>query len=274
MTTTRTLFRREYQAGARGTAESVLESEVIRLGTDGQLANAVAGRPYTLNYRIRNTGWTNSGDVRAGLGLTGVGRVMRARRDGVDLPIHPSFGGVTLPLGSIAASGSAELEVTLEGLVDPVFTTVLTPHGGLRDLALAVQRNVGVRADADLDGMADDWERAVGLDPANPADALLDPDGDGYSNRAEFDAGTAPGDTTSHPRIEWMDLGAGGVRLRVSTRPDMDYVLERSVILPADASGWTPVERCRGTGGVLEFGTMPPDGGESFFLRLRPVPLW
>ena len=274
MATAGTLFRREFQAGGRGTAESVLETEIIRLGTDGQLASAVAGRPYTLTYRIRNTGWTNSGDVRAGLGLTGVGNVIRARRDGIDLPINPSIGGVTLPLGSIAAGGSTDLEVTLDRLADAVFTTALTPHGGPRDLAPALQRNIGVRADSDLDGMADDWERLRGLDPLNPADAFLDGDGDGYSNRAEFDAGTTPGDTTSHPRIEWMELGSEGVRLRVASRPEMDYVLERSVNLPAVESGWTPMERRRGTGGLLEFMTMPPEGAESLFYRLRPVPLW
>ncbi len=268
------LFHREYQAGARGTAESVLETEIIRLGTDGQLASAVAGRPYTLTYRIRNTGWTNSGDVRAGLGLSGVGNVIRARRDGIDLPINPAIGGVTLPLGSIAAGGSTELEVTLDRLADAVFTTALTPHGGPRDRAPGVQRNIGVRVDSDLDGMADDWERLMGLDPLNPADAFLDGDGDGYSNRAEFDAGTAPGDTMSHPRIEWLELGSEGVRLRVASRPEMDYVLERSLNLPAVESGWTPMERRRGTGGLLEFMTMPPEGAESLFYRLRPMPLW
>ncbi len=238
------------------------------------MASAVAGRPYTLAYRIRNTGWTNSGEVRAGLGLTGVGNVIRARRDGIDLPISPAIGGATLLLGSIAAGGSTDLEVTLDRLADPVLTTVLTPHGGPRDLAPALQRNIGVRSDNDLDGMADDWERAVGLDPTSPSDALLDGDGDGYSNRAEFDAGTGPLDTTSHPRIEWMELGSEGVRVRVSTRLDLDYVLERSTTLPTVEDGWTPVQRIPGTGGVLEFSTKPPEGTESLFLRLRPVPLW
>lgn len=267
-------FHRQFWAGARGTAESVIGTELIRLGSDGQLASAVAGRPYTLAYRIRNTGWTNSGEVRAGLGLTGAGTVIRARRDGIDLPINPAVGGVSLPLGSIAVGASTELEVTLDRLADPVLATVLTPHGGPRDLAPALQRNVGVRADGDLDGMADDWERAMGLDPSSPSDALLDGDGDRYSNKAEFDAGTIPGDTTSHPRIEWMELGAEGVRLRVSSRPDLDYVLERSTTLPTVEAGWTLVQRIPGTGGVMEFRTMPPDGAENLFYRLRPVPVW
>jgi len=45
-------------------------------------------------------------------------------------------------------------------------------------------------ADLDFDDMADDWELANGLDPSDPADGLLDPDGDGLNNAGEFAAGT------------------------------------------------------------------------------------
>lgn len=40
--------------------------------------------------------------------------------------------------------------------------------------------------DGDRDGMPDDWERAHQLDPADPADASRDRDGDGYTNVEEF----------------------------------------------------------------------------------------
>ncbi len=56
---------------------------------------------------------------------------------------------------------------------------------------------VTVLADADKDGMADAWESTHGLDPTNPADALLDPDGDGVINRDEYLAGTDPHDPAS-----------------------------------------------------------------------------
>jgi len=46
--------------------------------------------------------------------------------------------------------------------------------------------------DVDEDRMADDWESAYGLNPANPSDAGLDPDGDGYTNLQEFQNGTDP----------------------------------------------------------------------------------
>src|SRR4029079_18054239 len=36
----------------------------------------------------------------------------------------------------------------------------------------------GVDRDVDRDGMADDWEQTYHLNPADPSDAALDPDGD------------------------------------------------------------------------------------------------
>jgi Zn-dependent metalloprotease/streptogramin lyase len=46
--------------------------------------------------------------------------------------------------------------------------------------------------DLDQDGMDDDWELFYGLDPADPADALLDGDGDGLTNLDEYLADTDP----------------------------------------------------------------------------------
>ena len=40
--------------------------------------------------------------------------------------------------------------------------------------------------------MPDAWEEANGLDPENAADAEGDPDNDGLSNLAEFEAGLNP----------------------------------------------------------------------------------
>jgi hypothetical protein len=41
-------------------------------------------------------------------------------------------------------------------------------------------------ADADLDGIADDWESSHGLDPADATDNIADRDGDGYTNIEEY----------------------------------------------------------------------------------------
>jgi len=46
--------------------------------------------------------------------------------------------------------------------------------------------------DDDNDGLPDAWETANGLDPLDAADAGLDPDGDGFSNRDEYRFNTDP----------------------------------------------------------------------------------
>ena len=49
-----------------------------------------------------------------------------------------------------------------------------------------------IEVDADQDGIADDWERRNGLDPADPADAWRDYDYDRIINRIEFERNTVP----------------------------------------------------------------------------------
>ena len=58
--------------------------------------------------------------------------------------------------------------------------------------SLAGLSSAGAEPDSDGDGLPDNWEIEAGLDPNNPADALLDLDGDGASNLLEYALGGDP----------------------------------------------------------------------------------
>jgi hypothetical protein len=88
-------------------------------------------------------------------------------------------------------------------------------------------------SDADGDGLPGDWESANGLSDDDPNDALLDLDGDGQSNAAEFLAGTDPRNGSSFFRIqaaEWSGDGTlllrwnsvAGRSYRISYSPDLE----------------------------------------------------
>jgi hypothetical protein len=66
--------------------------------------------------------------------------------------------------------------------------------------------------DTDGDGLPDWWEQLYGLDPANGADALVDADGDGWSNLKEFQLSTDPQTANRAPVLQdsLLVVTAGG----------------------------------------------------------------
>jgi len=74
---------------------------------------------------------------------------------------------------------------------------------------LVLSRIPPAATDSDRDGLPDTWETAHGLDPFNGADAGRNPDGDAYSHRDEFRAGTAPL-TWNLPASAYASLGVAG----------------------------------------------------------------
>lgn len=85
----------------------------------------------------------------------------------------------------------------------------------------------GDNCDSDDDGdlMDDDWELSYGLNPANPADAETDLDGDGSNNRQEFFAGTNP-------------LIADGTNPAYENSEDIPFLPLWALILLAGGMGW------------------------------------
>jgi len=87
-----------------------------------------------------------------------------------------------------------------------VTLTVVDEAGNVNStsISVVVQRDTDgdllanhIDADDDNDGMSDDWEIIHGLDPLDPSDAPLDPDGDGFTNLTEYQIDSDPKGYTS-----------------------------------------------------------------------------
>ena len=108
-----------------------------------------------------------------------------------------------------------------------------------KDGLTAVARwKVSLTADADADGMTDQWESDRGLDPLT-ADATLDPDGDGMTNLMEFALDTNPQSATPAGRIQ-LTVENGYATLTIDRNPaasGLIFTPERSTDLATWQSG-------------------------------------
>ena len=114
-------------------------------------------------------------------------------------------------------SGISLLLKSAKSLNDPLIMEILfTPSGGaprvIGEFYISVKSGADIQVvsadkfrlfvegaktrgplyDSDKDGIPDLWELTYGLNPNNPADALLDGDDDGLTNKEEYQAGTNP----------------------------------------------------------------------------------
>jgi hypothetical protein len=131
----------------------------------------------------------------------------------------------------------------------------------------------GDKADPDdeNDGVPDDYETANGLDPL-VNDSAADADGDGQTNRQEYEAGTAARDGTSFFRIDGMTFPSPGeVELTWQGVPGRDYGIWRwnllgqtsELLVPGiSVSSPQPISRTVASSSLSDF----------FFLRVEPQP--
>lgn len=128
---------------------------------------------------------------------------------------------------------------------------------------------VSTAEDADGDGLPDGWENRYGLNRGSAADALLDSDGDGASNRAEFEAGTDPTDRESVFRILRIKPGLEEVRVEFVGPVGQNFQLERAT--DVQPTGWSPVGPVlTAQGGILTLSDTAPTDGRGFY-RVRLV---
>ena len=105
-------------------------------------------------------------------------------------------------------------------------------------------------ADADTDGLPDQWERNNGLKAsvATGEDGPTgDPDGDGLTNRQELLAGTLPQDRTSRMELRGSSAGPGLVTLTFVVPAGRSYTLQ--VRDNFNTGTWQPVQSVLGVPG-------------------------
>jgi len=123
--------------------------------------------------------------------------------------------------------------------------------------------------DADGDSLPDAWERANGLNPADPSDASGDPDGDGASSAFEFSCGTHPLDAGSVLHLRAAGQSVAGQVLRFSSVAGVTYRIQASENL---ASWQTVGADLSGTGGEMEVTDAAALPGTRRYYRMGPVP--
>ncbi len=199
----------------------------------------------------------------------------------------PGTLGSTPPVNATLASSRVtsgpteylEFDVSPQLLVEGENTVAVEVHQGsadssdlVFDMDLTLISFVGAQVtlvvqgdDADSDHVSDTWERQHNFNAANPADALLDTDGDGQNNRAEFLAGTDPRSQASVLRISTAQVQGPNIALDFPAVAGRRYRAQHSVNLQSWTDTGTPFDAASSGSQTL---TTPLVPGSRFY-RIR-----
>jgi hypothetical protein len=172
-----------------------------------------------------------------GLAVDGAGRVFVTdayqgmlqviARDGTSLGGLGASGDMNVPMGVAMSPAGLVVANSLDGRLDVYGLCNAPPPQACP-------------GDSDCDGMPDAWELAHGLNPYDPSDANLDPDGDGLTNLEEYRHRTDP----HNP-----DTDGDGIPDGVEVRAGLDPTVADRPALSGGAS--TP----ESGPGLVSFGT-------------------
>src|SRR6266542_2389749 len=177
--------------------------------------------------------------VAAGRSVT-----LSAVAEGHPLPLTFRWRMNGLPMTNVMANGT-NCFLTLTNLQATLTTNQFHLVVGVTNLAggslLSSNAVITILADTDADSMPDEWERANQFSPTNSADALLDTDGDGVANAAEYLAGTDPWDAQSYFKVGSITVrgSPGTASVAFLAFATITYtVLRRDC---ADSGAWVPI---------------------------------
>ena len=122
--------------------------------------------------------------------------------------------------------------------------------------------------DRDGDGLPNEWELAHGLNPDLKSDALLDSDGDGSSNLAEYLAGTDPRDASSRFELDVLREGSD-TSLTFEAISGKTYSVEfRDSI---DVGIWWKLQDVSGRSGAVTVNDPEPAVNHRFYRLVTPA---
>jgi hypothetical protein len=128
-----------------------------------------------------------------GIALDAAGKVYVSDIFQGQVQVVTTTGAPVATLGQFGSSPGQLLQPADLAVLPTSEIVVLNQGAGrLERFAAASAMPATCAGDADCDGMPDAWELAHGLDPLSARDALLDGDGDGLTNLAEYRRGTDP----------------------------------------------------------------------------------
>jgi hypothetical protein len=167
------------------------------------------------------------------------------------------------PLGFLTLTN---LQTNQAGNYRVVVKNAANPAPGI----ISSNATVTVLPDTDGDGLPDEWELGQGLSETNSADASWDSDGDGASNRSEYDAGTDPNDSGSFLRVNHLAyLGTNAWLLQFRAVSNRTYCVQALDSLGA-ANWFSVAEVPAATTNRLVEITRPAHHSPRFFRLVTP----